>query len=242
MKMCIFLVLLMNGLFAYSQTTVPDQYDFPVKQGSKEWQQLESIEKRIAALQIPEDLLTRISTEGLLETCIAFPYLTDILFYNDYQKGFDELVSEFNGYKELLKRIDLIDALLKKYKKQTINIESIRTLSIVEQGRFSFRHFVLEFILAQDCVLKQLNLEQETQLFLLSQEHKTIKSKHKDIFSNVNAVPTNLLYVKLSLGNSAIKFSDAEKKQLSDFIQMPVDIRQQLIDDIEDQMIVKYKK
>ena len=74
MKKYIFLVLLMNVLFAFSQTTVIGQYDFPVKQGSQEWEQLESIEKRIAALQIPEDLLSRISTEGLLEICIAFPY------------------------------------------------------------------------------------------------------------------------------------------------------------------------
>ncbi len=89
MKNILFLVLVMNGLCAFSQTNYTDQYDFPIKQGSKEWEQIGSIEKRITMLQIPETLLFRISTEGLLETCLAFPYLTDILFYDNYQIGFE---------------------------------------------------------------------------------------------------------------------------------------------------------
>jgi hypothetical protein len=38
----------MNGLCVYSQTVIKinDEYDFPVKQGSKEWAQFESVEKR----------------------------------------------------------------------------------------------------------------------------------------------------------------------------------------------------
>lgn len=161
MKKYIFLVLLVTELCAYSQTTISDQYDFPIKQGSMEWKQIGSVEERIAALQIPKDILSQISTEGLLETCLAFPYLSDVLFYNDYQKGFDELIAEFNGYAELLNRPDLNNVLLNKYKNSNNNIESIQTFNLVEQGRFSFRYFVLEFMLAQDCVLKQLEPEEK---------------------------------------------------------------------------------
>lgn len=242
MKIYIFLVLLMTGLFAYSQTTIPDQYDFPIKQGSIEWELIGSVEKRIVALQIPEDILSQISTEGLLETCLAFPYLTDILFYNDYQKGFDELVAEFNGYRELLDRPDLNNILLKKYKDSNNDIESIRTLSLVEQGRFSFRHFVLEFMLAQDCVLKQLEPEEEKLLFKLSQKHKTFKNKNTDIFGSVNDVPTRLLYAKLVLGGSEVKLDEVTREQLSNFVKAPLDISQQIIDDIEDKLIAKYEK
>jgi hypothetical protein len=242
MKIYIFLVLLMTGLFAYSQTTIPDQYDFPIKQGSMEWEQIGSVEKRIVALQIPEDILSQISTEGLLETCLAFPYLTDILFYNDYQKGFDELVAEFNGYREFLDRPDLNDVLLKKYKDSGNDIESIRTLSLVEQGRFSFRHFVLEFMLAQDRVLKQLEPEQEKQLFILSQEQKTHKRSNPDIFGSMNNVPTNLLYAKLVLGSPEVKLDEVTRVQLSNFVQAPLDISEQIIDNIESKLIVQYEK
>jgi len=93
-------ILLINGILVNSQTAVNDVYDFPVKQGTKEWGQFETIEKRIAALQIPDTVLTTISTEGLLETCLEFPYLTDILFCDNYQLGFNALMAEFNGYRD----------------------------------------------------------------------------------------------------------------------------------------------
>jgi hypothetical protein len=145
----------MNGLCAYGQTVtkINDVYDFPVKQESKEWVQLESVEKRIEALQIPDFVLTKISTEGLLETCLAFPYLTDILFCDDYQKGFEALSTEFNGFRELLIRKDLTEVLLKKYQALNSRLTTVRLQKSVEQGKFSFRHFVLEFILTQDVAL-----------------------------------------------------------------------------------------
>jgi hypothetical protein len=71
MKNIFCIILLINGLFAYGQNVnviSEDVYDFPIKQGSPQWEQLETTEKRIAALQIPEVVLAKISTEGLLET------------------------------------------------------------------------------------------------------------------------------------------------------------------------------
>jgi hypothetical protein len=79
MKALYCLILSMIGLFVFCQTAVRDVYDFPLKQGSKEWTQIESVEKRIAALQLPEAVLKKISTEGLLETCLNYPYLIDFL-------------------------------------------------------------------------------------------------------------------------------------------------------------------
>jgi hypothetical protein len=130
---------LLNGLCAYGQVTINDVYDFPIKKGSKEWKQFELIEKRIEALQIPEHVLTKISTEGLLETCLAFPYLIDILFYDNYQKGFEALSAEFNGYRELLKRKDLTSALLEKYENLNASIKNVQRKPAVCQnssGRF----------------------------------------------------------------------------------------------------------
>ena len=73
-----------------------------------DWERPNIIQERLAALQIPDDILAKISTEGLLETCLAFPYLIDILHSNDYQQGFNGLVEKFNGFREILKRSDLI--------------------------------------------------------------------------------------------------------------------------------------
>ncbi|MDR3286841.1 MAG: hypothetical protein LBT27_05310 [Prevotellaceae bacterium] len=243
MKKFLCIILLLNGLYAHSQFIVKDDvYDFPIKQGSKEWAEIESVEKRITALQIPDNVLLDISTEGLLETCLAFPYLIDILFCDNYQKGFEALVAEFNGFQELLKRKDLITVLLNKYKNLTTDVTSLRYQNSVEQGKFSFRHFVLEFMLTQDVVFKNLNLEQERQLFLLTAEHKKIKNSYLDIFSNLNFLSTNVLYAKKIINDPNFKFESIEqKKAISDFVNAPLYIDQQIIGDLEKQVMLNIK-
>ena len=119
-----------------------------------------------------------------------------MFFCDNYQQGFEALTMEFNGFRELLKRHDVVEVLLKKYGNMTSDAVSIRLQKSVDQGRFTFRHFVVEFMLAQDVVFKNLSLEQDKRLFSLSFEHKKIKNQYSDIFSDLNALPTNLLYVK----------------------------------------------
>ena len=121
---------------------------------------------RIDALQIPEAILLTISTEGLLETCLSFPYLLDILYFNNYQQGFEALTAEFNGFRELLKRPDLTQIVIEKYKRQSSYVVSVRSKSIIDQGMFSFRHFVLEFILAQDIILDNLLMKSKKMFYL----------------------------------------------------------------------------
>ena len=238
---CIVGFIFINALFAYTQTKAV--YEFPIKEGTEKWWQFETIEKRIAALQIPDTVIVKISTESLLETCLEFPYLPDIFFCDNYQQGFETLMTEFNGFRELFKRRDLTNVLLGKYRNLTADVKGIRLLSDVEQGMFTFRHFVVEFMLAQDAVLKNLSAEQEKQLFLLSFEHKKIKQSYSDIFGKLNDLPANLLYAKKIMNDSDFRFENAEmRKTLSDFIQAPVVIDRRIINFIEDDYIDgKYK-
>ena len=122
------IICIIHGLLIFSQTKTSDVYEFPVKQGTMEWKQFETIEKRIAALQIPVAVLVKISTEGLLETCLEFPYLTNIFFAENLTTGYEALIAEFNGFRELFKRRDLPNVLLKKYKSFSENIGGIRLL------------------------------------------------------------------------------------------------------------------
>jgi hypothetical protein len=241
-KFCIVSIVLMNSLFVFSQTRIKDVYEFPVKPGTAEWGHFETIEKRIAVLQMPDAILSKISTEGLLETCLEFPYLLDILYGDHAQHGFERLMAEFNGFRELFKRSDLTNVLLERYRNFSIDVAGIRAKKDVDQGMFTFRHFVLEFMLTQDAVFENLSREQEKQLFLLSFEHRRIKRENSNIFGKLNDLPVNLLYAKKILNDSDYKFESAEiKKALSDFIQAPVSIDQRIIDKVDDYINVKYK-
>jgi len=237
---CIVCVAFINGLFAYSQTS--DAYEFPIKRGTEEWRQLETNGKRIAALQIPEDSLAKISTEGLLETCLEFPYLYEIFFGNHAQHGFEVIKGKFNGLRELLQRPDLTNVLLKKYRNLTEDVKGIRSLRDAEQGNFTFRHFALEMMLAQDVVLEKMSTEQDQQLFLLCFEHQKIKQTYSDIFSYVNSLPTYLLYAKKIMNDSDFKFENTEmKKALSELIQTPIVVDQIIIEFLDNSINNKFK-
>ena len=238
----LFCILLIQVLCVYGQTMHSDVYEFSIKPETEEWWQFETIGKRIVALQMPDEVLLSISTEGLLETCLNFPYLLDILFANNYQQGFESLVNKFNGFGELLRRSDLADVALEKYSRFSTDVLNIHSKSNIERGMLSFRRFVLEFILVQDVVLQNLTEEQEKQLFLLSFEHKQIKQNFLDIFGNLHDVPANLLYAKKVMNDSEFKFeSDELKQSLTCFIQAPVTINQKRMKYIEDYIIAKYK-
>ena len=186
------------GLFAFSQISTRDAYVFPIKQGTEEWAQFETIEARITSLQIPDAVLERISTEGLLETCLNYPYLTNIFFRDSYQQGLEALMAEFNGFRELFKRQDLPEAMLNKYRRQSVEMQNknIRLQSEIEQGRLTFRHFVLEFMLTQNAILNKLSSEQEEQLVLLGIEHIKIRQKYSDIFGALNSSPLHLPFAQ----------------------------------------------
>lgn len=219
-KILILLLLFWGYSEIYSQKDVSKSFEYPFKQGDSKWKQYNSVSERIVALQIPNDVIRSIPTEELLEICLDFPYLTDIYFYDDYQKGFDVLISEFNGFGELLKRDNLYDVLLTKSKDLQFDIEKNKNASELEKGGFSVKRFVLEFLLAQDCVLMNLDEIQEKELLAVSIRNMEIKNSHTEIFGKNNVIPSYLLYAKRAVKDS--KFTDTNKKEkIVSFVKSP---------------------
>jgi hypothetical protein len=207
----------------YGQYDGKDAYRFPISPGSKEWNEIQSIPERLSKLQIPDELLKTISTRDLLETCLRFPYLSDFLFSDDYQKGIHSLFKKFNGFNELLKRSDLTDNLIAKYKKTGAEVLELRSFDKIEQGHFTFRLFVLEFLFTHDDVLRHLNAEQEKQIFLLTFDFNKLKSDYADIFGSINSVPVYLLYSKKILDDAGFRFENEKQgKSVKDFVSRPL--------------------
>jgi len=225
-----------NWTIVYEFGEALDVYDYLIDWDSEEWFWL-MVDEKEALLQIPDAILAVIFTEGLLETCLANKFLSDLAFSNidNFQKGFDRFVARFNSFSELLNRPDLTAVLLKKYKRMTIELwESIT------EGRYYTLLFAVEMLLAQDAVLKNLSGEQEQQLILLSFEHKEIKQKYS--FTNVSDVPANLLYAKMMMNDPDVRFeSEEQRKALAEFIQKPVVIDQRTFSFVEEYMNNKYK-
>ena len=82
------------------------------------WQSITNHEEKIAALQIPENLLSKISTENLAEACMTYPLGPECFFFNDYQFGLARIIENFNGFAELKKHNDAFDKILDHYSKE----------------------------------------------------------------------------------------------------------------------------
>ena len=93
----------------------PGMWDYPVKPGMEEWKQFQSNEEMVRACQIPEEILSSLSTEDLTEICLRYPLLCDVFAFNFLSNGANKLFNDFNGIREFFKRKDASKELLKHY-------------------------------------------------------------------------------------------------------------------------------
>ena len=86
--------------------SVTGAYIYPVLPGTKEWNDLGSLEKRIEACRVPDEILASMSTPALVETVITYPFFNSLYSYDKLEWGIDALNNKFSGFQELLKRED----------------------------------------------------------------------------------------------------------------------------------------
>ena len=104
------------GKSSWELSSRPGLWDYPIKQNTEEWEQFQgSYEEMVQLLQIPENILSSLSTEDLTDICLRYPQNAYAMIYQNINYGFDRLISEFNGYTELYNRNDVEVYLLKKY-------------------------------------------------------------------------------------------------------------------------------
>ncbi len=93
-----------------------DQYIFPLRPGMLGWEKLNSGQEMIDTLQIPEDKLETISTYGLVETCLDYPLLGNMLAFENIQKGTESQMNNFNGFIALESRDEAARIMLDRFK------------------------------------------------------------------------------------------------------------------------------
>ncbi|MBQ6038814.1 MAG: hypothetical protein IJL37_09125 [Bacteroidaceae bacterium] len=102
--------------------TINEPYSFAPIIDSDTWL-IPNTDTRIAACQVPEDILKNLTTEALVTTCLRFPFGFSYTAYDNLKAGMQRFIDEFNGYQELKKRPDAVYELLKKMR--SINPDEI---------------------------------------------------------------------------------------------------------------------
>jgi len=137
------------------------KWDFPVRYGTPEWEKLESFEERMMAYNIPDELIRKISTPELVKVCLAYPEWRLIHAFDDRRTGLSYIMSQFNGFHELLSRRDATKELIRVYAKMDpLAIEDDWTA--VQKGRYVFNISYVELMLSVRRVIENLD-EQDRQ-------------------------------------------------------------------------------
>lgn len=187
MKRICFVTLLFVAINVFGQ------YNIPFVNGDDSWKQKKTVKERLNALQIPLVSIDYVTTEKLLEACLEFPYLVDILFYELDSKGFDKVIEEFNGFSELLRRENIVDVSLTFYAMMPERIEKLKPEKKREKAKLSLQYAMLEYIMSKDAFTKRLSKDQINYLQRLIDENESVLINNSCYLGAIHRLTMNLL-------------------------------------------------
>lgn len=189
-----------NWKFYFRDVSVvnqPDAYEYPIKPGTEQWKAFSSHKEMVEACQIPENILKKMSTAGLVETVLNYPLRLDFVAYNTPQGGMVAQIEQFNGLSELLKRADAGEKLSARYQKMNpLAVEDISTDA--QKGDYLYSLSYLESIMAQDSILFNLTENQKVDL-LKEASRKYTEKRSSPVFGYTNKNATIWLMGKILL-------------------------------------------
>ncbi len=151
---------------------VENPYVYPVTpaEAPEVWESFKTHDEMVNVCQIPEQILSRMTTPQLLKACVDYPMFGDVLLFNSYDTGFTSVYNKFGGLQELFKRNDLGTELVKYF--QSIDLAKF-------QEEVDYPTLKLAYI----CVL----VSQDQVLQLLSQaEYEAMVAKSKALRNEIS--------------------------------------------------------
>jgi len=140
---------LVNGMYVYPK--IPEDHNWTPAQVDE-------------YVNIPKDILGCISTPGLIESTMNYPFLSLIYAGANPQSGYDNLVKRrYRGLAELENRMDAAKYCLERYKRMKPT-DLNPNWTPLEIGNFTVNFFFFEVIFSQFVVLKKLNLDEKVTL------------------------------------------------------------------------------
>lgn len=103
--------LIITTMFCLHTTAKADEskvivgnYEYAITPDDSEWSELGSVEAKIEACRIPEEILKSMTAEQLLQAVLDFPFIYDIFAYDSLADGVEQLAEISDAYAELLSR------------------------------------------------------------------------------------------------------------------------------------------
>lgn len=125
-------------------------FEFPDIQ----WSQFDTYQQRIDACQVPDTLLATISTAELVIICMEYPLLMDAYAHNTLTEGVNNIISNFNGFTELLKRKDNCVCVYDYLTENSLKPSDFNTFDEITIGNKTLRYALGEMLLSLENILK----------------------------------------------------------------------------------------
>lgn len=198
-------------------SSFPDSYNYPIKPGTQEWNNLYTREARVKANEIPQYVLETISTGGLLESLLSYPYILDYLAWEEFQTGFEKLKSEQKGFAEVYKRDDLFQIIVEWY--ESISLDCKEWIYHPINAPVEVEINIIEMIIFQDDFLNRINQNQMREIFELI--YKKLKSKGEHGYSETEKTVSVAILGKIMYREEFKPFTEEciNEKFINFFIQ-----------------------
>lgn len=203
----LWMVILICYHHSYSQQPFAN-WDYPIKPGSIEWNNLTTAQERFDACQIPQTVLQSINSVELINLCLNYPLYQHIIFSNNRFFGFQSISERFNGIQTLRLHKDYLDVLLKVYE----NIGLDKKLGTMNNSEEVFRTELIEFLIFDSDFLNILSESEILKLKHYAIEVLQDKNKIVDKYGfNTTILPTSLILGKILISENNIKGEDYDE-------------------------------
>ena len=216
MKKLLLISLCLISVLVTAQINEP--FSYPLRPGTKAWSNLKTEKERLMALQIPDSILSQMTTQALVISCINYPGSVYLTAYDNLQASFVILANQFNGLNELAKRSDAGECLINIYKISGEKGFSDNNLKL--DGRYwTIKFSWIELLMAQNNLISSLsNVEKRNLLKLTVEKYKMKQVSHDySINSLISTVFLMARVLHLS-SNDEFELEYSQKAELKNFI------------------------
>lgn len=131
---------------------------------SIQWDDFDNHDQKLAACQVPDSILSQISTEELVEVCMEYPLLFDAFAFDTPLTGLKVVASRSNAFQELMRRADNCHCVFDYLKNKDIRDVDFSGLSLEEEGRITLLYMLCEYLLSFDDILANMTNEMEMEI------------------------------------------------------------------------------
>lgn len=212
------LLLLLLSFSIKGQDVVDTPYEFPVRPGMEQWKSFKTGQEMKDACQIPIDILNRLSTKALAETCLNYPLYFEYTAFNSERMGIGHIIENFNGLTELSKRENGVQELVKLYEGLPVNTKTKRVSSKIKENASILHLSYLELLLSDEAFFQKLSVNDCTELKKVVTDKYEKKLAEKDVYSLYSVEKTLLLGAKILEKSERGKISATKRENVVKFI------------------------